>query len=316
MGQDTEGTELEVDIDELRALVLVGEIDEAVELYELAPPGTWEKLLERLEDAPDEAMRNAAMVFDRARDFTRAAETFKGAGDVEAAGSSYESGGDYNHAAETYNDAGDLLRAAWALARAGHPFEAAETFREADDKVNEVLMLKQVPDTDADYDAAQARLLELEPKKPPARGIEPERAVAFRALKNLPMFAELPLDDMRALFEECEEKRFYDGEYLLHRGQPATGLFVLADGKAVVTQADRELNELGPGAHIGEMGLLREASVSADVIARGDVVALFIARAPFERFLASRPDAARRLYKLFAMVLADIVAELSKRADG
>jgi len=316
MPEETEATEFEVDLDELRALILVGEIDEAVELYELAPPGTWGLLLEKLEDAPDEAMRNAALVFERARDFTPAGNTFREAGDPAAAAASFESDGAYDTAADSYADAGDLSRAAWALARAGHPFEAAETFREDNDAVNELLMLKQVPDTDSDYATAQARLAELAPPVPKeTKGVAPEKAVSFRTLKQLPMFAQLSLQDMRDLFALCEEKRFMDGEHLLHRGQPATGLFVLVVGQVSVTQGARELSELSAGAHIGEMGLVRDAPVSADVTAKGKITTLFIERETFERFLTSRSDAARRIYKHFAVVLADIVADQSKRAD-
>jgi hypothetical protein len=322
---DTNPPTEEVDLDELRALVLAGEIEDAVAIYEVAPPGTRAALMERLEDAPDHAMRNAALMFAQARDFSNAGQSFAESGDLESAAAAYESDGRYAQAAEVSREAGDLVRAAWALAREGHTWDAAEVFREAGDEEHEALMLRQVPDDHAQHADAVARLKQLagEPEQPadkPAAAVarrarRPDRT-ALSALKTIPIFAELSMRDMHELYGRSEEREFVAGEHLLHRNQPTAGLFVLLEGEVQVKLGSRELNTLKAGEYVGEMGLVRDVPASADVVSGGATRSLFIPRERFEQFLASRPDAARRLFRLFTINLADRVAQLSKRAQA
>ncbi|MDP1821896.1 MAG: cyclic nucleotide-binding domain-containing protein [Archangium sp.] len=134
-------------------------------------------------------------------------------------------------------------------------------------------------------------------------------------LKALPMFAELSLPDMKVLYRSCSELQFAAGEHLVDIGQPGKGLFVIVDGMVEVyggpDAGSRLLNTMGPGAHVGEISLLRDTPTSARVTARTAVKTLFVSRGAFTDYLANNPAAALCIYRLFTQNLADRVRALS-----
>lgn len=138
---------------------------------------------------------------------------------------------------------------------------------------------------------------------------------AYGFLKALPMFAELSMDDMRALFRICVQHGFGPGMHLIEPGQPGRGLFLIVDGIVDVyggSAADsRLLNTLGVGGYLGEISLLLDGPTSARVTARTNVKALFISREAFRQYVMNTPTAALRIYRLFSTNLAERVRTLS-----
>lgn len=134
-------------------------------------------------------------------------------------------------------------------------------------------------------------------------------------LKALPMFADLSLEDMRALFRVCVQHGFGVGMNLIEPGQPGRGLFVIVDGQVEVFSGmgpeSRLLNTLGVGGYVGEISLLLEGPTSARVTARTQVKALFISREAFKQYVFNTPTAAMRIYRLFSSNLAERVRTLS-----
>ena len=134
-------------------------------------------------------------------------------------------------------------------------------------------------------------------------------------LKALPMFADLSLPDMKALYRICSGVTFAAGQPLIEPGQPGRGLYVIIDGQVEVyggpTESSRLLNTLGVGGHGGEISLVRDSPTSARVTARTAVRALFIARDGFEKYLYGNPQAALAIYRLFTLNLAERVRVLS-----
>lgn len=145
-------------------------------------------------------------------------------------------------------------------------------------------------------------------------GAEPG-ADAYGFLKALPMFTDLALDDLKALYRICTLQAFAPGTHLIEPGQPGKGLFVFVDGQVEVFGGSdanaRLLNTLGVGAYVGEISLLQDGPTSARVTARTQVKALFISRDAFLHYLYSSPNAALRIYRLFTLNLADRVRALS-----
>lgn len=140
-------------------------------------------------------------------------------------------------------------------------------------------------------------------------------ADAYGFLKALPMFADLSLPDMKALYRVCTLKTFQPGQHLIETGQPGRGLFVLVDGQVEVYAGpdanSRLLNTLGVGAYVGEISLVQDGPTSARVTARTPVKALFISREAFHQYVYGAPAAALRIYQLFTTNLAERVRVLS-----
>lgn len=168
----------------------------------------------------------------------------------------------------------------------------------------------------------RARLAEL----PPAGEVAPVvpaqaapatelSADAYGFLKALPMFSELSLTDMKALYRVCTLRQFTPGQHLIEPGQPGKGLFVIVDGQVeIFAGADanaRLLNTLGVGGYVGEISLVQDGPTSARVTARSAVKALFIGKDAFRQYLFGAPMAALRIYQLFTFNLAERVRVLS-----
>ena len=159
---------------------------------------------------------------------------------------------------------------------------------------------------EAEADAVIARL--------PANASTPE-ANGYGYLKAIPIFGELSLDDMKDLYRVARQVLIPAGAVVLEKGAPGVGLFVLLEGTVDVfsgPEADaRRLNTLGPGAYLGEISLVQDAPVSAQVRARTAVRALRVTRAGFQHYLDTHDAAALRIFRLFTQNLAARVRALS-----
>lgn len=138
---------------------------------------------------------------------------------------------------------------------------------------------------------------------------------AYGFLKALPFFADLSIDDMRAVFRICVHHAFKAGTHLIEPGEPGRGLYIIIEGQVEVFDGSgkdaRLLNTLGAGSSVGEISLLLDGPTSARVTARTNARALFIGREAFRQFMANTPTAALRIYRLFSTNLAERVRTLS-----
>ena len=137
----------------------------------------------------------------------------------------------------------------------------------------------------------------------------------YRSLKSLPIFARLPMEEMRALYRMTIEQHWQPGEQIVEVGVDAPGLIVLLEGDAEVyaltADGPRHLNSVGPGAHLGEISLLSNSLTSARVTATTFVRGLHLSREAFEEFVALHPGGAATIYRLFSEKLAERVRALS-----
>lgn len=137
----------------------------------------------------------------------------------------------------------------------------------------------------------------------------------YRLLKSIPIFGRLALPDMRDLYRLAAEETWRPGQQIVEAGIDPPGLIILLEGDAEVyalsSDGARHLNSVGKGAHLGEISLLSGSVTSARVTATTLVRGLRISREQFELFIATHPQAALRIYRLFSESLARRVRELS-----
>jgi tetratricopeptide (TPR) repeat protein len=166
----------------------------------------------------------------------------------------------------------------------------------------------------------KARLAELPKPEAPVVPSTPRATAepggdAYGFLKALPMFAELSLPDMKALYRVCTLQSYAPGQHLIETGQPGKGLFVIVDGQVEVyagpDASSRLLNTIGVGGYVGEISLVQDGPTSARVTARTPVKVLFISREAFHQYCYGAPSAALRIYQLFTWNLAERVRVLS-----
>jgi signal transduction histidine kinase len=135
-------------------------------------------------------------------------------------------------------------------------------------------------------------------------------------LRQLPLFAELPQEDLDFLCREAGRQRIPGDHMLIREGEPGDALYVLLEGEVEVTRRDGRselvLARRGPGEFIGEMALLEGGKRSASVRACGEVEVLVIGQEAFRKLLA-RPVASATLLRTMASRLRSTEAVLMQR---
>ncbi|WP_186399932.1 cyclic nucleotide-binding domain-containing protein [Stappia sp. P2PMeth1] len=119
-------------------------------------------------------------------------------------------------------------------------------------------------------------------------------------LRQVPLLAEFPDEQMRLLAFSAENVSYRDGEVLFIAGERADAGLVVASG-AVLLEGEgedrQELGSFGPGSLIGETALLVETRRPARAVAVGPTEVIRIRRALFKRMLQEFPEIARRLFE-------------------
>lgn len=112
------------------------------------------------------------------------------------------------------------------------------------------------------------------------------------------------------------------GSALFQQGDPANGMYILEKGEVRVTdhvpgQGEIELARLGPGAIIGEVGLLDRGVRSGSAVAVVDSTGYFLSSASFEALRAdSRPSAFAMMNRITGEVAARSRQILERVASG
>ncbi|WIG97607.1 cyclic nucleotide-binding domain-containing protein [Myxococcus sp. SDU36] len=282
-------------------------------------------------------VERAAAAFERGGAMERALEAYRGLGAREAMAHCLVRLGRPYEAAQIYRDLGQPHAEVEALASvpSGDPRHLESVLRmckllDGEGFTRRALALladtmrgSETARGDPALAAEKARLLhrlgmDAEAKaviaRLPSNSAAPE-SNGYHYLKAIPIFGELSLDDMKDLYRVARQVLIPAGAVLLEKGAPGSGLFVLLEGAVDVFSGPepeaRQLNTLGPGAYLGEISLVQDAPVSAQVRARTAVRALRITRAGFQHYLDTHDAAALRIFRLFTHNLAARVRALS-----
>lgn len=90
-------------------------------------------------------------------------------------------------------------------------------------------------------------------------------------LQRVPLFSELDRKTLKRVGEAMSERTFAAGETIAKEGETGVGFFVIEDGRARVSILGKDVAELGPGDHVGEMALIAESPRMATVVAETDI---------------------------------------------
>ena len=138
-------------------------------------------------------------------------------------------------------------------------------------------------------------------------------------LRELPLFAELSLDELRALQSLGQRCKLAPGELLIEQNREGEHLFVMLSGKVRVVHfaesgAATVLGELGYGAALGDMALVDSGPTSARVEALAPSEAYVWPLAQLRPYLASHEGTALRILKVISRTLSVRLRETNRRA--
>jgi CRP-like cAMP-binding protein len=87
-------------------------------------------------------------------------------------------------------------------------------------------------------------------------------------LRQIPLFSDLPEEDLEALSTYVNEVTVSAGKHLVDEGGYAYDLFAIVEGTAQVIIGGDVVAELGPGDFFGEAGVLEKQQRNATVVAK------------------------------------------------
>jgi len=86
-------------------------------------------------------------------------------------------------------------------------------------------------------------------------------------LKKIPLFAEVPDEDLRKVATFATTEEFTEGATVVKEGAYSNHFYAIQEGTVKVERGGEHLADLGPGDVFGEQGLLERQERSASVVA-------------------------------------------------
>jgi CRP-like cAMP-binding protein len=109
-------------------------------------------------------------------------------------------------------------------------------------------------------------------------------------LKRIPIFADVPEEELRVVTTFATSEEFPEGKVILREGDFSNHLFAIEEGTAKVTRDGEEIGQLGPGDIFGEVGLLEKERRTASIEATSRLRAIKIEHWELQRMKKKLPD--------------------------
>jgi CRP/FNR family cyclic AMP-dependent transcriptional regulator len=137
-----------------------------------------------------------------------------------------------------------------------------------------------------------------------------DQATVSAALGEVPLFRDLPGDDLDVMAAACRLRRFRRGEVIFHQGDPGDALHVILAGRVKIsspseTGVEAILTTLRPGEFFGALALIDGAPRSATATAVDPSETLVLPRERFRQLLNERVE-------VRDLVLAELARELRR----
>ena len=125
-------------------------------------------------------------------------------------------------------------------------------------------------------------------------------------LHQVPLFSSCSRKELAKIARATDEVQVEAGTTLMEQGRLGREAFVIVSGTASVRIGDREVAELGPGQHVGELALLDGGPRTATVVATSDMELLVISQRAFVALLEDVPELARKLLTSMAKMVRSL----------
>jgi CRP-like cAMP-binding protein len=131
-------------------------------------------------------------------------------------------------------------------------------------------------------------------------------ATTVGTLKEVPLLSCLNQRELKRLARNVREQSFLPGTTVLREGKMSgVGFFVISEGEASVSVGGKEVAQLGPGDHFGELGLIGHRARSATVTATTPLTCQVMATWDLEELVKSSPSTAWKLLRHVVDLLAE-----------
>ncbi|HUS30634.1 MAG TPA: cyclic nucleotide-binding domain-containing protein, partial [Kofleriaceae bacterium] len=138
-------------------------------------------------------------------------------------------------------------------------------------------------------------------------------------LRQVPIFTELDADDLEELAHIVEERIVMGDKDLFRQGDAGDAVYLIVKGKVRVLvggtdgRPETTINELGPGACIGEMAVLDASPRSATVRSLERTRALRVPGEGFKRLMTERPEMSEAIVAELVRRLRDVTTKMAQK---
>ena len=143
---------------------------------------------------------------------------------------------------------------------------------------------------------------------------------AIEALAKAPLFREFTETGLKIFASIAVEKAIPAGSPLFVESMVGESLFILKSGSVKITQkapdGERELGTLGPGDHLGQLGLLGKSVRLVSAVAATPCEVLELTQRDFAKLQPQKPQACLKLALAIAADLAQRVSESRELLQG
>ncbi len=115
------------------------------------------------------------------------------------------------------------------------------------------------------------------------------------ALKNIPLFADVPEEALAKVATFATLESAAEGKTIIREGGFSNDFYVIEDGTVKVEHEGDHLADLGPGDVFGEQGLLEKQERSATVTATSPVRLIRIEHWELSRMRSAMPEVVDQL---------------------
>ena len=138
-------------------------------------------------------------------------------------------------------------------------------------------------------------------------------------LRNVPLFAMLPEDQLDALTTVLDRKSFARGEAVVTVGDATDSLYIVISGKLKVVIGDKMGREviltlLGPGEYFGKMVPIEDSTRSASVIVVESCELLMLSKRDFRKCLSDNFEMAMTLLRCAVQRLREADRKIGRLA--
>jgi CRP-like cAMP-binding protein len=133
----------------------------------------------------------------------------------------------------------------------------------------------------------------------------------FRRLSEIPLFNELPPEEIAALVPYIDSRVYKNGSTIIRQGEPGDSLFIVEEGSVDIIDFRRgtKLASLGAGEVFGEMSLITGEPRSATAVASAETRLWLVWKDSFDRLINTSPS----LFKIFRRIAAERITSLKTR---
>jgi CRP-like cAMP-binding protein len=125
-------------------------------------------------------------------------------------------------------------------------------------------------------------------------------------LQRVGLFSDLSQRQLKKLSHSFRERSFKPGTSMITEGKMSgCDFFIITEGAASVSVNGKEVEQLGPGDHFGELALITEQVRTATVTATTRLDCLLMASWDFRKFIKANPDTAWKLLQHLTRVLLE-----------